>query len=348
MTLLSLPTTVDLLNGRALREKRQGTGRGRSLALLIDTRHVAQEDREESVYDAFVHASVPRQVSLSPSAVGSTRVQAWIFASARVFAPESPGMRVRRTPTLGPLDPMIALIVQTRGKGMFVQDAIEQSLMPGEIFMAGPTSSNDFLLSGEAAAFEVPFDEIGVPFETARKASERLIASPLLPLVTGYLMSLRQDADSIASGSGAESVGAATTLLVRALIVSAAEDDRYTSSALSDALLPRILAYVRQHLTDRNLTPAAIARAHNISLRHLYKLCNAADVRLMEWIIQERLEGARRTLTAPGQPPQPIASVAHEWGFKDLSHFSNRFRRAYGVSPRELQRHSVRQYRDQI
>jgi AraC-like DNA-binding protein len=144
----------------------------------------------------------------------------------------------------------------------------------------------------------------------------------------------------------AGSVGAATTHLVRALIASAADDDRHTRSALADALLPRILAYVRQHLTDRDLTPASIARAHNISVRYLYKLCDSADVRLVEWIFEERLEGARRNLCAPDHPSQAIALIAHRWGFKDPSHFSSRFRRAYGVSPRELRGHSRRQYRD--
>jgi AraC-like DNA-binding protein len=219
--------------------------------------------------------------------------------------------------------------------------------MPGQAIMAGPTSPNEFLITGATSAFEIPFDEIGLPFETVRKASGQLAASPLFPLVTGYLLSLRREAERLRCSAGLDSVGAATTHLVRALIVSAAEDGRHLRSVLADALLPRIVAYVRQHLTDRNLTPASIARAHNISVRYLYKLCDAADVRLVEWIIEERLEGARRFLSAPHSAPQAIALVAHKWGFKDPSHFSSRFRRAYGVSPRELQRHSRRAPWDQ-
>jgi AraC-like DNA-binding protein len=68
----------------------------------------------------------------------------------------------------------------------------------------------------------------------------------------------------------------------------------------------------------------------------------------VQWIIEERLRGAHRSLSAPEQSTQTIALVAHKWGFKDPSHFSSRFRRAYGVSPRELQRHSRRHHQDQL
>ena len=130
--------------------------------------------------------------------------------------------------------------------------------------------------------------------------------------------------------------------------VSAAGEEQSARSALTGALAPRVFAYVRQHLTDRDLTPVTIARAHNISVRYLYKLCDAADVKLVEWIIAERLEGARRDLTSPSRGNRTIAFISQQWGFKDPSHFSSRFRSAYGISPRELQQDSRRQYRGQL
>jgi AraC-like DNA-binding protein len=316
------------------------------MALLIDTRDLVAEDCEETLHDAFVNAAVPRQVSMTTAALGSTRIEMWMFGSTKLFCPESPGMTVIRTPTLGSLEPIIALCLQGRGMGRFRQDGQQWNLMPGELIMAGPTSPNEFSISGATAAFEIPFDEIGLPVDTLRQASGQLVASSIFPLVRSHLVSLRHEAEQVSRSTMAGSVGAATTHLVRALIASAADDDRQTRSALADAFLPRILAYVRQHLTDRDLTPASIARAHNISVRYLYKLCDSADVRLVEWIFEERLEGARRNLCAPDHPFQAIALIAHRWGFKDPSHFSSRFRRAYGVSPRELRGHSRRQYRD--
>jgi AraC-like DNA-binding protein len=271
-----------------------------------------------------------------------------MFGSTKLFSPDSPGMTVLRTGSSGRLDPMIALCVQIHGTGLSVEDGFQHQLLPGDLVMVGPTSPNEFRIDGATFAIEIPFDEIGVTVELARKASEQLPASPLYRLVGRHLLTLRADADEISQSTTASEVGEATAQLVRALIISAALDDRSSRSALGDALALQVFAYIREHLTDRNITPTSIARAHNISVRYLYKLCEAADIRLVEWIIDERLKGARRDLLAADQAQGSIAVVARKWGFKDPSHFSNRFRSAFGVSPRDLQKYSRHECRDQF
>ncbi len=317
------------------------------MALLLDTEKIVPVARRDAVHDAYLRADVPRQVSLtSQQAIDSTRIEAWMLGSTKLFCVECPGMKVVRAAPSGRLDPMIALCIQGRGTGLSIEDGRQQQLMTGDLLMVGPTSPNEFLINGATSALELPFDEVGVSVETARKASERLPASPLYPLVARYLVSLRHDVDSISSSAAAATVGVATSQLVRALIVSAALDERAASSALDDALAPRIFAYVRQHLTDRDLTPLKIAREHSISLRYLYKLCATDGVTLVDRIIEERLEGARRDLASPQHFPVSIARIAHKWGFKDPSHFSKRFRQSYGLSPREFLRYPCRHDRE--
>ena len=152
---------------------------------------------------------------------------------------------------------------------------------------------------------------------------------PLFQLVGSHLLALRADADLVSSSvEPARWAQPRRSSSKRSLCPRLAR--AVSAMALSDALVPRIFAYVRQHLTDRDLTPVTIARAHNISVRYLYKLCDAAGVKLVEWIIAERLEGARRDLTSPSRSNRTIASISQQWGFKDPSHFSSRFRNAYG------------------
>jgi AraC-like DNA-binding protein len=228
---------------------------------------------------------------------------------------------------------MIALCVQTKETGMSGQDSKEQRLTPGDLFMIGPISPNEFPAQGATTAIEIPFDEIGVTVETAELARQRLSDSPLFSLVARHLLALRHEADAISSSGAAGTIGAATALLVRALIVSAAEGDREPRDATSEALWPLIVAYVDAHLTESDLTPARIARANNISLRYLYKLCARHEVRLGKWIIDRRLRGAREALEGPGS--WTVAEIARRWGFVDPAHFSQRFRHAFGMSPRE-------------
>jgi AraC-like DNA-binding protein len=311
------------------------------VALLLDTRDVRPEARRDAVRDAYALADVPRQVDLtSEAAAESTRIEGWMFGSTKLFSPDSPGLRVIRDSQAGRLEPMIALCVQYRGTGQSTESDRQQLLLPGELLMVGPTARNEFFLSGATLALEIPFAELGITVELARKASTRLPASPLFSLVSQHLLALHADADLVAQSAAAAEVGAATAQLVKALIVSAALDEAPARGALGDALAPRIFAYVRQHLTERDLTPVTVARAHNISVRYLYKICDAAGVKLVDFIIAERLEGARRDLTAPHRSGGTIAQVSRKWGFKDPSHFSSRFRLAYGVSPRDLQRNA--------
>jgi AraC-like DNA-binding protein len=313
------------------------------MVVLLNTQEIAPDERRDAIRDAFVLADVPRHVSLlSQEAVDTTRIEGWVFGSMKLFSPQSPGMDVVRGGPTRRLDPMIAFCVQTHGTGRSIEDGRRVALVPGDLVMVSPTSPNQFVIEGATAAVELPFDEMGVSVEMAQRACERLAASPLFALVARHLLSLRRDADAISSSGGSPDVGLATMKLARALIVSAASDERSARSELADALQPRIFAYLRQHLTDADLTPAKIARAHNMSVRSLFNVWNEADVSLMEWVMLERLEGARRDLSSPDRSGLSVAFVARKWGFKDASHFSQRFRRAYGVAPRDVLQRSLR------
>ncbi len=111
------------------------------MALLLDTRDVPAEDREASILETFTRADVPRHITLTaPLALGHTRIKAWVFGTTMLFSPESPGLRVVRTPTLEPMQPIIALLIQNSGTALFVEEGQVRQLMPGELTMARPTS----------------------------------------------------------------------------------------------------------------------------------------------------------------------------------------------------------------
>lgn len=143
-----------------------------------------------------------------------------------------------------------------------------------------------------------------------------------------------QRADELAADAGAAALGTATVELVRALLVSVA-GDRRAPAVQADTLVTQVRAYVGARLRDPALTAEQIARAHNVSVRQLYKACAAAGLRLEQEIIDRRLELARAHLAGPAGRYRSIAATARACGFADPSHFARRFRRAYGMSPRE-------------
>ncbi|MFD9395811.1 helix-turn-helix transcriptional regulator [Streptomyces sp. NPDC060000] len=107
------------------------------------------------------------------------------------------------------------------------------------------------------------------------------------------------------------------------------------SSGARSPVLGRILEYVELHLTDPDLSPETIARAHHISVRYLHKLFRDEGTTVGRWILRRRLEECRRDLMRHGRGSRTIAAVAARWGFLSATHFSRVFRSAYGMSPRE-------------
>ncbi|WP_169814840.1 helix-turn-helix domain-containing protein [Nocardia crassostreae] len=73
-------------------------------------------------------------------------------------------------------------------------------------------------------------------------------------------------------------------------------------------------------------------------MRYLYKVCAAAEYGLAQWIIGERLEQIRAELARPDARHRSIAAIALRWRFRNQSHFTRRFRLAYGITPREWRR----------
>lgn len=186
---------------------------------------------------------------------------------------------------------------------------------------------------GASRALQIPVDELALHADVVRSASTRLATGPLTHLVTQHIIDLFREADRIAEGPQAAMVGDVSIDLVRALLSSAAADGRSaTRDVLHDTLLARVREFVRQNLRHPGLGPRMIADAHNVSGRHLYELCAGAGISLEQLIITRRLQGARDAL---GRPDSSHRTIAHEWGFRDATHFGRRFRAGYGTTPGE-------------
>ncbi len=100
------------------------------------------------------------------------------------------------------------------------------------------------------------------------------------------------------------------------------------------ARLARIRRYVEENLTAPDLTPARIAAAAGISLRSLHSLFESTGASIAQIITRKRLDRCHAALVA--NPAGRVADIAFAAGFNDLSTFQRAFKRAYGLSPREL------------
>jgi AraC-like DNA-binding protein len=191
-----------------------------------------------------------------------------------------------------------------------------------------------WLGGGHTVAFDLECAAVGVSMDMFRAAMIRGTDTPLGDLLRRHLIQVAATAGTL-SPTELSAVGASTAQLVRGLILAASDRDADHLEAMATTLLMRIQDYINSHLSDPDLSPERISAIHNISLRQLYLLFSQQDETPSEWIIARRLAAAKADLT---YRPDTVSTTAQRWGFKDHSHFSRRFKAAYGVTPHEYSR----------
>jgi AraC-like DNA-binding protein len=109
------------------------------------------------------------------------------------------------------------------------------------------------------------------------------------------------------------------------------------SSAKSLALL-KLRAAIESQLSDPALDPDAVAAAAGISVRYANILLAHEGSSIMRLVLERRLERCRASMKDPKQMHRTLSEIAFGWGFSDMTHFSRRFKTAYGVLPSDYRR----------
>jgi AraC-like DNA-binding protein len=318
------------------------------MAVLFDAAELPAADRNAALEDIFDQGGVPiRVTSRDPAANVSTRLQHWKFGTNDLFVAQGSDLRLTRTPAqVRSVAPeAIRVGFQISGAYTLTVDGYDEAHGADQVNFVDLTRPCEFTQYGafaSAASFQLSYDQLGFPVDVVRKASRMLPSSPVYPLVQGHLAGLCRRAVALDGDASAAAIGDATLELVRAMISSAGHDDDRTSSVMDETLRMRIEAFIHNNLADPGLGPERIAREHYISVRHLHQLWARDERTLSEWIMSERLEGARRSLAVHACTSATIGAIARRWGFTDSTHFSRRFRGAYRLSPREWRRLNAR------
>ncbi|CAL9335707.1 hypothetical protein GCM10010423_04360 [Streptomyces levis] len=126
-------------------------------------------------------------------------------------------------------------------------------------------------------------------------------------------------------------------VLVMELLETETAQEASRAERAGHELLSRIRAYIDRRLTEPDLSPGSIARAHHISVRYLHKLFQNDGTTVGRWVRQRRLDSCRRELSRTRSRGITVAAVANRWGFPSPAHFSRTFREAYGMTPSQWQ-----------
>jgi AraC family transcriptional regulator len=97
----------------------------------------------------------------------------------------------------------------------------------------------------------------------------------------------------------------------------------------------KIRAYIESHLSE-DLSLDELARVVDISPNYLISLFRESiGTTPHKYVVQQRLESARKLLARPGMS---LLEIAHRCGFQDQSQFTTIFRRNFGVTPGQYRR----------
>ncbi|WP_052668845.1 helix-turn-helix domain-containing protein [Nitriliruptor alkaliphilus] len=282
----------------------------------------------EAVCDRFVDLDVHR---LGESAFEG-RVESHQIDRIRANRVGGTPMQVARTPRLvsRSSDAYFKVGLQLRGTGLLIQDGREAVLRPGQLAFYDSTRPFTFHYQDrfDLLVLQVPHPAIaarapGLTLLTARPFS---CDGPL-----GRLLAMCMREIGMASGGAADHAVADAAIELMAAAAAtmqgrAPEDPR--------ALLrTRVKQFVRDHLTDHDLSPETIARAHGVSVRYLHKIFEEDQATVWALVRQLRLERARRDLVDAASQHLTVAAIAHRWAFCDAAHFTRSFKAAYGDTP---------------
>ncbi|MGW6534467.1 AraC-like ligand-binding domain-containing protein [Streptomyces sp. NPDC055051] len=274
-----------------------------------------------------------------PDEVRSGTIRTAVLGRVQAVTVESEPQFARRTERLiacADNDDFVVVKLLSRGGARVEQDSRDNAVRAGQLFVYDMARPIRLALPEpfQTKSLVLPRAVLGLDESDISRITALPLGSesPIGGILSPFLAQLVDAADTCP-----EPVGELIARNVVDLLTVLADEQRGADTTDSPngarVLLTRIRAFIDGNLTDPDLTPELVARAHHVSVRHLHKLFESEGVTVSRWIQRRRLEECRRTLARRDAADSTIAGIAHRWGFTSASHFSRVFRAAYGQSP---------------
>jgi len=281
---------------------------------------------------------------LAPAPVGAGDPQGQLkgITLGRVTAHELSGtpQLVRRTPAAVRREPSdrVKICLQVSGRAIVHQERGEAVVEPGQMVIYDTGRPYELRLEGAwtCAVMAFPRDALGLPGRVVTGALLRAFPTGVGPgaVLSGFVAEAVLQAQTIRRGA-AERLGEAGLHLVAGTL---SECSWRPSDAAADAIRMRVLAYIRAHLVDPQLSHATVAAAHHLAPRSLDRLFEHEPLTVTGYIRSCRLEAVRRDLSDPLLADERIAAIAARWCFVDPANFTRAFRAHFGTTPSAVRR----------
>jgi len=269
------------------------------------------------------------------------RVSNVSFADLQVSSMASDQIDVRRSKSriAAAREEYGLIVVQGRGRTLAEQDGREVVLETGDVALFDSVRPYHAELQTGFHHFV-----LRIPREKLRRRLGPLEAVSAMKIsgkagigrvVGAFIQSLPQELDGI-DGATAEQVANSCVDLTAAALGTVISGVNASETTTRIAHLARAKAFIAANLQCDELSPDMISGALGISTRYLAALFATDGNSISRYIWKRRLNRCKAALADTKQAHRSISEIAFAWGFSNMSHFSQMFRRQVGYSPREF------------
>ena len=233
----------------------------------------------------------------------------------------------------------ILLAINRTGSVVVASGGREQSLREGEAILLSVGEAGSFHRTspGYSVTVRVPRPVLESTVANANDALMRPIhdGRGTLTLLAGYAGWLLHSPDPMDEQLLEPAIRDIHDLLALTLDPGAGFGDPVGARGLRAARLKFAKSYVVAYSHCHQLSVASVAKRLDVSPRYVQRLFEAEGTTFSEFLAARRLARAHRLLS-DANSGQTISTIAHGVGFGDLSYFNRRFRRQFGMTPREV------------
>ena len=236
----------------------------------------------------------------------------------------------------------VFVALQSTGSAQFEQDGRTAELRPGDLALVETLRPYRMRYPErfQMKIFMVRRDVLGRSVDDLRQLTGRAVkpTTGLAALLSPFMDRLADTSTSFDTRT-AHRLAQSLTGLMAATAAERLSARSEPSPGADRALVVRIKAFIRWHLSDPGLSPQDIAHAHGISVRYLHKLFEAEGTSVSRWIREIRLRECRDELSAARGGTVNVGRIARRWGFSGSTQLGRAFRDIYGQSPSEWIQH---------
>jgi AraC-like DNA-binding protein len=307
----------------------------------FSTDHLPEQDRIPFWREHYGHVMMRVDLEPAKDAAFEACISSLALPGLQLMEASSSPVKISRAGEyLADGNDDIVLAVNRTGSVIVASGGRERSLGDGEAILltGGEAASFHRTSLGRSITLRVPRPMVESTVVSAEDALMRPMSADrgALRLLVDYAGWLLNAGASMDSPLRNLSVRHVHDLLALTIGPTAGFAETARTRGLRAARLKLAKSYVVAHSHQHDISVATVAASLNVTPRYVQRLFEADGTTFSDFLVGQRLARAHRLLCDPGSSHAAISTIAYDAGFGDLSYFNRRFRRFYGLTPRDV------------